>query len=219
MTNKYTSEWTDDAIDTLERLYADTQTAVIAGILGFPMAAVYQKARRLGLRKSAEFSASAASGRFRMKENSGRETRFEPGRQPLNKGVNFKSGWRSGETRFQKGNRSGVAVTRYRPIGSERISKNGYLERKINDDLPRHKRWKLLHLIIYEEAHGKLPEGQIVTFKDGNPLNVAIDNLVATTRVDLMRSNSIHNYGPEISYLMMLRGQIIRKINRTIKNG
>lgn len=42
----------------------------------------------------------------------------------------------SARTRFQKGQRTGRAAALYKRVGTERISKSGYFERKIHDRMP-----------------------------------------------------------------------------------
>ena len=131
------------------------------------------------------------------------------------KGINL--GGQAGQ--FQRGNRSGIALSRYRPIGTERIGKDGYLERKINDDMPFHRRWRAVHLLVWEEANGPLPSGCAVSFRDGDKRNLALDNLQLVTRAELMKRNSYHQYGPEISKIIQLRGALARQINKRERNA
>ncbi len=112
----------------------------------------------------------------------GASGRFQKGFLPWNKGIKFDSGGRSHETRFKPGNRGGKAVELYQPIGAERISKDGYLQRKVNDDMPRQKRWRGVHILVWEEANGPLPAGHAVTFRDGNKQHIALENLELLTR-------------------------------------
>ena len=126
------------------------------------------------------------------------------------KGVNF--GGR--ETQFKPGHLSGRAAQNIKPIGFERVSKDGYLERKINNDMPLQKRWRAVHLLIWEAANGPLPKGHAVAFKDGNKRNLVLDNLELVPRTELMRRNTFHQYGPEIAQVVRLRGAITRQINK-----
>jgi hypothetical protein len=108
---------------------------------------------------------------------------------------------------------SGRALAIYQPIGTERLSKEGYLQRKVNDALPRHSRWRAVHILLWESVNGPLPEGCAVIFRDGNKENITQDNLECVTRAELMHRNSVHNSGPEIARLQQLRGVLIRRIN------
>jgi hypothetical protein len=76
----------------------------------------------------------------------GRNGRFIQGQEPHNKGKPFcapgsEKGW------FRTGERRGAAADLYKPIGTERISKDGYIERKIHDGLPLQSRWRARALL------------------------------------------------------------------------
>ena len=72
-----------------------------------------------------------------------------------------------------------------KPIGSERIGKDGYLMVKVREwpDVPQSKdNWRFKHHVVYEENHGTIPEGHIVMFADRDTRNFDPDNLVAIPR-------------------------------------
>ena len=80
---------------------------------------------------------------------------------------------------FQKGNIS----HNKRDIGSEHWE-NGYLWVKVDNKVSQNRdkrvvrsNWKQKHILIWEEAHGKLPEGKQVVFLDGDKTNFDLDNL------------------------------------------
>ena len=98
------------------------------------------------------------------------------------------------------------------PIGTEYIHPNGYLIRKVNNDLPYSERLKAVHIIEWEDHYGLVPEGFIVSFKDGDKKNTNIENLELTTRKKLLQQNSIHRY-PTMIGLIRLQ----RKLEREIK--
>lgn len=107
----------------------------------------------------------------------GSDGRFQKGQISHNtgkKGLRIpgsEKGW------FKKGHaRSGHAVTLYKPVGTERVTKDGYLERKINDDMPLQKRWRGVHRINWESAHGPVPKGYRLKCLDGDKLNVDASN-------------------------------------------
>ena len=74
-----------------------------------------------------------------------------------------------------------------------------------------------VHHIVWREAGREIPRGYRLTFKDGNKRNFALDNLELVSIADMMRRNTVHNYGPEIAQLVQLRGAITRQINRRSK--
>jgi len=205
--------WNSNEVAYLRGVYADTPTADIATHLGLTVVQVYAKANRLGLKKSAAFLATPDSGRLMRGSTIGLSGRFLPGNSSWNKGM---KGLDIGgkETRFKPGHRGGRAAEKYKPIGTERISKDGYLERKIHDGLPLQSRWRFVHLLVWEEANGPVPHGHAVTFLDGNKRNIKLENLQLIHRAELMRRNTVHNRGPEIAELVRMRGQITRQINR-----
>jgi hypothetical protein len=77
----------------------------------------------------------------------------------------------------QEGRAPGRRVRLYKPIGTERISKDGYLERKVNDDLPLQRRWRAVHLMVWEAAHGPVPKGHAIVFINGDKADIRLDNL------------------------------------------
>ena len=93
---------------------------------------------------------------------------------------------------FQKGVRGSMATRLYKPIGTERITKDGYIERKVNDDLPLQKRWQPVQRIAWEAINGPLPEGHSLKCLDGNRQNVDPSNWIAIPRALLPRLNGIH---------------------------
>jgi len=101
----------------------------------------------------------------------GRDGRLQPGNVPVNKGRKMPFNANSARTQFKKGNLSGTALARQKPIGAERLSKDGYLERKIHNGLPMQSRWRAVHLIEWEAVNGPIPEGHCLKAIDGNRQN------------------------------------------------
>jgi len=50
--------------------------------------------------------------------------------------------------------------------------------------------WVLYHRYLWEQKNGKIPEGMILTFIDGNKLNVNLDNLELMTRYESVKINT-----------------------------
>ena len=207
--------WTPEMIATLRAEYPNTRTQDLAERLGVTPYQAYGKAWKLGLKKSDEFLASPVARR--LNGVVGGSTRFIKGQRPWNYGMKGLSLGRK-EHWFEKGVRQGKATELYQPIGAERLSKEGYLQRKINDDQPPQRRWRGVHLIIWEAKYGPIPPGHALAFRDGDKTNITLDNLELVTRADLMRRNSCHRYGEEIAKLVQLRGALTRQINRRTDN-
>jgi hypothetical protein len=94
--------------------------------------------------------------------------RFKKGHTPINKGTKGLTG--PNKTSFKKG----YTPKNYKPVGSERITKDGYIQIKTADP----NTWELKQKVIYEKEFGKIPEGHALFFLDQNKLNVSLDNLV-----------------------------------------
>lgn len=203
--------WTTPQIEALKEVYPDYPSDAIAKAIGCSVSTVHRKANSLGLLKSEAFNASSMARR--LDGLIGKDTRFQKGLTPWNKGMKGLCYEGSVPTQFKPGERRGVAVKLYQPIGTERISKDGYIERKINDGMPLQKRWRAVHLINWEAANGPLPPGHAVVFKDRNKQNTDISNLELITRRELMQRNTIHNLPPELKQVVNLKRVITRIIN------
>ena len=72
-----------------------------------------------------------------------------------------------------------------KPIGSEKLGKDGYIMVKVREwpDRPCSKdNWRFKHHVVYEQHHGPIPEGHIVLFADKDKRNFDPGNLVAIPR-------------------------------------
>lgn len=119
----------------------------------------------------------------------GRTGRFVKGQVPVNKGkkgftpAGSEKGW------FKPGHRGGRAKDNHKPIGTERLSQEGYRERKINDDLPFNRRWRAVHLIEWEAVNGPLPPGYVLKNLSGDKANTSPSNFACVPRALLPRLN------------------------------
>lgn len=177
----------DDAL--LRELFADMPTADVARRVGRSVSSTYQRAYGLGLSKSATYLASPAACRLRRGGNIGEASRFKKGQAPANKGKRMPFHPNSAATRFKKGERRGVAVKLWKPVGTERMSKDGYLERKIHDGLPLQSRWRAVHLVRWEEINGRIAKGLALKSLDGDKRNTDPSNWTPVPRALLPRLN------------------------------
>jgi hypothetical protein len=214
-------EWPKKSVAALKRRYPHEPTAAIAADLGVTVSACYQKARNLGIKKSAEYLASPAACRLRRGDNVGAAGRFQPGLIPWNKGTHFVAGGRSAETRFKPGQDPHTTL----PVGSYRLDKQGTLQRKIGTAKGNNsKRWRGVHELVWIEANGPVPPGHICVFKPGLRTNVleliTAEKVECITLAENMRRNSYHTrYPKEIGLAIQARGALIRKINRATKEN
>lgn len=180
----------EDAV--LRRLYPTTPTLRIAERLGRSVPSTWKRAEKLGLKKDEAYLNSPTAGHLQSGDERGRVSRFQKGQAPPNKGLR-RPGWHRGrmkETQFKKGALTGCAAKVVKPIGAERMSKDGYLERKINNDLPFQARWRGVHRIRWEEVNGPQPKGYALKSKDGNKLNTDPSNWELVPRALLPRLNN-----------------------------
>lgn len=214
--------WTPTEVAALRATYPNTTSGDIARQLGRTQKQVYAKAYLLGLKKSPAFLASQASGRIQRARQDPRmvATQFKPGHTTWNKGKPGSTGLHENcrATQFKPG-RAPSEAPNYAPIGSHRINKDGYLERKTNDTHPSApRRWTAVHRLVWEAAHGPIPDGHIVVFKPGcrsaEAANITADRLECITRAEHAWRNHPVNKSPELARLVQLKGCITRQVNR-----
>ena len=203
--------WGTGEDECLRALYPDTSTKEVARILRRSLFAVYGRAWYLGLKKSAAYMASPAACRLRRGDNVGAAYRFKPGHVPANKGVKgWQAGGRSAETQFKQGRRPHT----WKPIGTVLPDAYGYLRKKMTETgYPPHD-WVAVHVLLWQEAHGPIPPGHCLRFKDGNKRNVRRENLELVSRGENMRRNSIHRYPQELKKTIRLASRLRRTLRR-----
>lgn len=141
--------------------------------------------------------------------------RFEKGHVPANKG---KKGYMNPEqyekckaTMFKKGN---VPANR-RPIGSERFNSRDGILIKVQDGHLQ-KNWMPKGRYIYEQAHGKIPEGHKVIFADGNNQNFDLDNLILVSNAEelIMNRNKLFKQDKHLTKAGVAVAKVINKVNK-----
>lgn len=213
--------WTADEDETLRVNYPRFPAFLIAYLLDRGVGSVHGRAHVLGVAKIEGFHRQWHTPLWQTYDHPKQVAhRFKPGQIPANKGLRrpgFAPG-RMANTQFRRGERRGKAAGLWKPIGTERISKDGYLERKINDDLPLQRRWKTVHRIVWEQANGPIPAGHLVVFRKG--LKTCQRELITVDRLELiscrenMSRNSVHNYPMPIVRAIQMRGALNRVIHR-----
>lgn len=142
---------------------------------------------------------------------------FKKGQRSFNKGLkqtDFMSEEaieRTKATRFKKGQ----PPVNHRPVGSERVGKDGYIEIKVAEPST----WELKHRVVWREANGEVPEGHAILFLDQDRTNVSLKNLMLVKRTELVRINKSNNLVdvPEINESIVLTERISQKIREVSK--
>lgn len=197
----------------LKKHYADTLTTDLAYFFGRTKPALYGIAKKLGLKKSAEYLKEHC--RLQKGSQVGRAHQFKPGHRPCNKGIKgWEAGGDSSKTRFKPGQKP----KNWMPIGSHRYSKEGYLQRKMTDTGYPPGDWVAVHILLWVSHHGPVPAYHIVAFKNGDKADILIENLECISRAENMKRNSIHNLPKELADVCRLRGVLNRHINKGLEN-
>lgn len=196
---KYSQEF----IDQILADYPHMSTREIALKYGLTEGKVHNIACSRKVKKTPEYMKDMLSRTNKNLLDLGKAHRYKKGESPWNKGKYMRV---SVATEFTKGQ----VPHNYRPVGSERITVDGYLERKVADP----KKWKGVHIIVWEEVNGPVPPRHKVVFKDNNKLNVSIDNLLCVSYQEAMLRNTIHRYPKEIVQAI----KTISKLKKTIRN-
>ncbi|WP_243129280.1 HNH endonuclease signature motif containing protein [Hathewaya massiliensis] len=138
---------------------------------------------------------------------------WENGHTPWNKGL---KGIVTGgvETQFKKGEKPPNWV----PLGTERISKDGYIEVKIQDG-KLNKNWRGKHIVIWEKHNGPLPKNHAIIFGDGNKRNFDINNLILVSRRQLLilNKNKLIQNDADLTRTGVIIADIYQKINEKSK--
>lgn len=196
--------------------YPDTPTETLARELRRTLASTYNRAKLLGLTKSEAYLASPAACRLRRGDHVGVAYQFKPGQAPLNKGLR-RPGWGPGRmkaTQFKPG----LRIWHQRNVGDTRVV-DGYIYRKIAETprVPWTRNWKLDHWLVWEAAHGPVPAGHNVAFKNGDRTDIRLDNLECISRRAQMARNTVHNLPQPLKHTIQVLGQLTRRIREKEK--
>ena len=149
--------------------------------------------------------------RSNNKLKSGLTGRFVKGQISWNKGKKWddymsKEGQaNSRKTTFKKGN----IPHNHRPVGSERITKDGFVEIKIAEP----NKWDIKARVIYERAYGKITKGYKVIYLDGDKLNLELSNLkiVSSAEELIMNKNNLRFSNKQLTETGHLIAKVINK--------
>lgn len=185
--------WTLEQEQLLKELFPYTETKVIAKLLNRTSSSVYAKAMAIKLKRTPEFIAAQQKMFADTLRREGVKTRFSKGIVPFSKGKKREEFMtpegieKVKTTQFKKGQ----IPHNWLPVGSERISKDGYIEIKFTDNygIDSSKNFEFKHRLIWIENFGPIPKGMNIVFKDGNKRNFAIENFILMNNAEnLMNS-------------------------------
>lgn len=198
--------WTKEEEDVVRQMYADHYADEIAQKLGRSRCSIHTRAASLGLKASKE--RIVESGRRSSKNPNVIASQFKKGSVPANKGKKMspKQYAKCARTMFKKGH----SCSNHREVGSERVNAEGYVEIKVAEP----NKWRLKHRVVWEQSNGKIPPGCNIQFRNGNKLDIRIENLYMITRAEqLKKENSMYaRYPEELRQVIRLKGAIKRQI-------
>lgn len=145
--------------------------------------------------------------------------RFVKGRNPFNKGKKWtdfmpiEGQKNSLRTTFKKGR----LPQNHRPVGSERVNINGYIEIKVAEP----NKWQFKHRYIYEQINGPIPKGKKVIFLDGNRLNFSLDNLqiISSEESLIMNQRKYFSNNKNLTQTGALVAKVINQMRKKTKRS
>lgn len=117
--------------------------------------------------------------------------KFQKGRTSPNKGKKLEemmppeSAARFRQNQFQKGHK----LKQVYKVGDEKVVSHDFLAVLTPEG------WKRKHYLVWEQHHGKVPEGHYVVFADGNKRNFDIENLVCVSCSQHIKLGRMGVYG------------------------
>ena len=204
------SYYTMDEIRLIVAEYPNTPTKILAAKLGKPWRRVEQWAKNNGICKSDEYRAALWSKQVERLMATGGATRFEKGLTPWNKGKPFTVPEACKATQFKPGQKP----WKTKPVGAERVNFAGHVEIKVQEDGTRAEMWRKKTVVLWEAAHGPIPDGYIVVCRNGDQRDVRLDNLELITLHELrVRTHYTTKYPVSLVEVIQARGVLTRTIN------
>lgn len=193
-------------------LYPCVPARPLADYLGWNVSKVYNTAWKLGINKRPNLLQQQNK---RLVLNAGGSTRFQPGMVPHNKGIQMSAELyaKCAPTMFKDGHKP--HNTREAHAISIRYDKSGrpYSYTKVKDSL-----WVLTHRLVWESIYGPIPKGYVVRFKDGNNLNIHIENLECIPMRENAIRNSIQRFPGELQTVIRLKSKLNKQLKQK-QNG
>lgn len=206
-------------IEELIRLYPTHLNAELAKHFACSYSCISNYAYKYGLKKDKSFLQTLFRERALRPGHGGVRSRFTAGSIPANKGRKQQEYMspaaieRTSITRFK----SGQPSWNKKPVGHERVDKDGYLWVKVAEPSV----FKQKHRVIWEQHNGTIPKGYNVQFRNGNPLDCNINNLYLISRTEQMRDeNSMYvRYPKNLQLAIQAKGVLNRAINKLLKDN
>jgi hypothetical protein len=203
--------WTDEELEVLRGMFADTYTEMICSKLNRSYSSVCCQAYLMGLKKSEVFKKMELEKQGERLRVVGAAYRFKKDRIPENKGKRMPAEVyeKVKATMFKKGNSPHNAYADWAEFLRKDKLGNEYWMIKV----PSEKKVKPKHVWLWEQQHGKVKRGYNVVFVDGNQKNCVLENLACVSDAELMERNSLHRFPVELKSTIRLLNKLKHKIN------
>ena len=136
---------------------------------------------------------------------------YKKGRIAENKGkkMSFETYEKCKHTFFKKGHLPHNTLTDYTEVirNEKGIS---YIYIKI----PGARKAVPKHRYLWEQAHGAIPKGHNIIFKNGNTLDCRLENLTCVSNEELMQQNTIHRYPEELKTAIKQISKIKKQLTK-----
>ncbi len=210
--------WTEEELQYLREHYPDGNTAEIAKQLGRTITAVNSAAAAYGIRKSDEFKERQMRDMICSPQSIAH--RYAKGHKSRFKGEKWyelmpeEARKKCLRTAFKDGN---IPHNAYAD-GTELV-RDGRVYIKV----PGIRTLQLKHRYVWEKHNGKIPDGHIIKFKDGDFMNCDISNLYVMSRADacvkMMSEQTPEQKKRKLSKAQARRNETIRKDKMRIRWG
>ena len=193
-------------------LYPTVPSRALCDYLGYTTSQLYNRVFNMGIKKNPRFKYLQNK---KLSLKAGTNSRWQPGHVPHNKGIkmNREVYAKVQPTMYKPGNKP--FNTREPNATSIRYDKTGrpYSYTKVKDSL-----WVLTHRLIWESIYGPIPKGHVVRFKDGNNLNLDIENLECIPMRENAIRNSIQRFPGELQTVIRLKSKLNKQLKQK-QNG
>jgi hypothetical protein len=183
-------KWTSEELQLLKSLWPDHSCHDVMKVIKRSYSGICGKASHLGLKKSESYNEKLNEMFADTLRKEGVKSRFKKGHTPKNKGLKWDEYLKEEhieklkKTQFKKG----LRPHNWKPVGSERVNVEGYVEVKVQDK-KGNRNYDLKQRIIWREHYGEIPAGQMVVFIDGNKQNFELSNLKLISMTENMNRN------------------------------
>ena len=150
-------------------------------------------------------------GYFELMKEKAEKSRYQKGRTPENKGVKMspETYEKVKHTFFKSGHLPHNSLPDYTEV-IRHEKKTPYIYIKIpgkRKAIPKHRH-------LWEQAHGAIPKGHNIIFKNGNTLDCRLENLTCVSNEELMQQNTIHRYPGELKTAIKQISKIKKQLNK-----